>query len=383
VPVALAFAVLDVTRSPSALGLVLVARTLPMAALMLVGGVWGDRVRRNRLMVASHLLRAASQGLLAGLLVTGEARVWSIALLQAVHGAGTAFFRPAASGVVPQTVSPDRLQPANALMSLTQSSANVFGPALAAALLAVTAPGWVLLVDAVTFLVAAALLAGVRLPALAVPHVGFLPELREGWREVRSRHWLWASIVVFAAFQLCVLATFGVLGPVIAKRSLGGASTWALVVAAFGLGFVLGGVLALRVRPRRPLLVNAVFLGASVPSLVLLAYAVPAPVLAASELVAGAALGFADTLWETTLQQEIPPHARSRVAAYDWFGSTALRPLGLAVAGPIAAAVGAKATLLGAAALLAASVAWLLSIPGVRDLRARVPATRPADPLRA
>jgi hypothetical protein len=176
---------------------------------------------------------------------------------------------------------------------------------------------------------------------------------------------------------------FFVFGPAIARSSLGGPAAWALIVAVFNAGALAGGVLALRVRPRRPLLVNAVFLGASVPSLVLLAYAVPAPILAASELVAGAALGFADTLWETTLQQEIPPHARSRVAAYDWFGSTALRPLGLAVAGPIAAAVGAKATLLGAAALLATSVAWLLSIPGVRDLRARVTATRPADPIQA
>jgi MFS family permease len=381
VPVALAFAVLDVTGSASALGLVLVARTLPMAGLMLVGGVWGDRMTRSRLMVASHLVRAVSQGLLAGLLVTGEARLWSIALLQAVHGVGTAFYRPAASGLVPETVRADRLQPANALMGLTSSSANVLGPALAAALLAVTAPGWVLLLDAATFLVAAVLLVGVRVPARAVRYAGFLPALREGWSELRSRTWLWASIVVFAMFQLCVLATFSVLGPLIAKRSLGGASTWALVVAAFGLGFVVGGVLALRVRPRRPLLVNALFLGASVPSLILLAFAVPAPFLAASELVAGAALGFADTLWETTLQQEVPPHARSRVASYDWFGSTALRPLGLAIAGPIAAAVGAKATLIGAAAMLAASVAWLLSIPGVRGLRSTAGGPRSADPL--
>jgi MFS family permease len=364
VPVALAFAVLDLTGSASDLGFVLSARLVPMVVFMLAGGVWADRVPRQRLMIGSHVVRLVVQSVLGALLVTGAARIWELVALQIVHGVATAFYRPASSGLVPQTISPGRLQQANALMWGALGAAGFVGPALAGVLLAVTSAGWAILLDAATFAVGALLLSRLRLPALPpVERQRFLYELGQGWREVASRRWVWASIVSFAVFQLVVLASLSVLGPVVAKRSLGGSSAWALIAAGFGVGSLLGNFTALHLRPRRPLLTAYLLLFASAPSLFLLGFAVPAPFIAATELVAGSTIGISGVLWETTLQQQIPREAYGRVSSYDWMGSTVLRPLGLVVVGPIAVAIGVEETLLVAFALTMISSLTLLLVP--------------------
>ena len=369
VPVALAFAVLDLTGSPSDLGLVLAARLLPMVLFMLAGGVWADRVPRQRLMILSHLVRLVSQAALGLLLVVGDARIWQLVALQAVHGVATAFYRPATSGLVPQTVPPERLQQANGLFWMAFGIASFAGPALAGVFLATVGAGWAILADASTFALGAYLLSRLRLPPLPPPaRESFLRELADGWREVAARRWLWTSIVSFAVFQLAILSALLVLGPLVAKRSLGGPSAWAAIAAGFGIGSIAGNFLALHVRPRRPLRFGFALTLCCGPSLLLLALAAPVPAIVATELASGLAIGVSGTLWETTLQERVPREALSRVSAYDWMGSMVLRPLGLAVVGPLAAVVGVRATLVGAAALgLACNVA-LLAVPEVWTL---------------
>jgi MFS family permease len=372
VPVALAFAVLDLTGSASDLGFVLTARLVPMVVFMLAGGVWADRLPREALMIGSSLVRLVTQTVLGVLLLSGSARIWEIVALQAVHGAATAFFRPASTGIVPQIVSPARLQQANALMWGVIGTAGFTGPAVAGVLLTVSGPGWAILLDALTFGVGAWLLSRLRLPPREVAaREPFLHELAAGWREVASRRWLWASIVVFSLFQLTVIASMSVLAPLVAKRSLGGHSAYALIAAGFGLGSVLGNFAALHVRARRPLVASYLLCGASAPSLFLLAFALPAPAIAASELVAGLCIGLAGVLYETTLQEQIPTESFGRVASWDWMGSTALRPLGLAVMGPLAALVGVRPLLVGSGMLVLASLAALLAVPEVRAMRSR------------
>jgi MFS family permease len=371
VPVALAFAVLDLTGSAADLGFVLTARLVPMVLFMLAGGVWADRIPRRTLMIASHLVRLASQAALGALLVTGHARIWELVVLQVVHGAATAFYRPASSGIVPQLVPPERLQQANALMWGMIGAAGILGPSIAGVLLATVGAGWAILGDAASFGVAALLLARMRMPALPPPApTSFVRELADGWREVVSRRWVWTSIASFSVFQLVVLATLGVLGPLVARDSLGGSSAWALIVAAFGAGSLLGNLAALHFRPQRPLRAAYALIFLCAPSLFLLAFAAPAPVIAATELLSGAAVGISGVLWETTLQEHIPREAYGRVSSYDWMGSMVLRPAGLAVAGPLAALVGVRATLLGAGTLLVVNTAALLLVPEVREIRA-------------
>ena len=364
VPIAISFAVLDLTGSVTDLGLVLFARIFGQVSSFLAGGVWADRLGRQQVMVASHLVRFVSQGLLGLLLVSGRAQIWQLVALQFVHGVATAFFRPAATGLTPQLVPPRLLQGANALMYTTLSIGGILGPAVGGALVATVGAGWALIGDAITFAFAALLLAGLPpLGAVAATGASFWRELGDGWNEVRSRTWLWAGILDFSIFQLVFLSTMMVLGPLVAKDSLGGAGTWAVILAAFSVGSLIGNLSSTRIHPRRPLIVAWTVFLLTGPSLVLLAIPAPPWAIVLTEVASGISIGIGGTLWETTLQRQVPPHVLSRVAAYDWMGSTALRPLGLVAVGPIALAVGLRETLLGAYALTLASTLVLLLIP--------------------
>lgn len=368
VSVALAFAVLDLTGSASALGLVLLARLVPMVLFYVAGGVWGDRLPRHLLMVASNAVRFGSQTLMGALLVTGHATIALLVVLQAVHGVGTAFYRPASSGIVPRLVARTELQQANALMWGALSIGGVLGPALSGVLVSTVGAGWAILVDGITFGAAALMLLRLGRYDLGTAPSGssFWSDVAAGWDEVRSRTWVWTSIVYFAFFQLVYLPAVMVLGPVIAKESLGGPAAWALIVSALGIGSIVGNVVALRMRPARPLAVAFLVILGVVPGLVLMAIPSSALAIAAVSVVAGAVVGLANTLWETTLQHGVPADRLSRVAAYDWMGSTALRPVGFAIVGPVAAAAGIAPTLLGIAVLVVGGTAAVLAVGEVR-----------------
>jgi Transmembrane secretion effector len=368
-PVALAFAVLDVDASPSALGFVLAARTVPLVAFVLVGGVWADRLERQRVMLASDLLRAATQGLLAVLVLTDRAELWHFLVLAFLYGCGSAFFLPASTGLVPQLVTSDRLQQANALLSLTGSVFSVIGPALAGIIIALSAPGWAIAIDGVTFLISAAFLTRIRLPAAAARVVaGFLTDLRDGWREFRSRTWLWVDGVYAALANALVLSPLLALGPVVADRELDGASSWATIATAFGLGSVAGGVFAIRLRPRRPLRVAVASLLTIALPPALLAIPAGTAAIAVGSFAAGLGLIFFNTIFETTLQQHVPRESLSRVVSIDWMLSVGLQPIGFALAGPAAEAFGLSAALAYAAVWGVVSTAIVLAVPSVRNL---------------
>jgi MFS family permease len=374
VPIALSFAVLDLTGSVADLGLVLFARVLGQVLLFLAGGVWADRMPRQQVMVGSNVVRLFSQALLGALLISGHAQIWQLIVLQLVHGAATGVFRPASSGLTPQLVPDDQLQTANSLIWSTVSIGGIAGPVVGGALVATAGAGWALILDSVSFGLAALLLLRVRLTGyVPAPRESFWRELAGGWREVRSRTWLWTGIVDFAAFQMIYLASMMVLGPLVAKEALGGAGAWAAILAGFSFGTLLGNVWAMHLRPRRPLVFAWSLILLSGPSLVLLAFHAPAWTIVLTEVVSGLSLGTAGTLWETTLQRNVPKEALSRIAAYDWMGSTALRPLGLAVIGPVATAVGVKETLLGAFVLTMVGSGTLLLIPDMWRVTAGVP----------
>jgi MFS family permease len=370
VGVALAFGVLEITDSPSALGIVLAARMIPTIGLLLAGGVIADRLPRRAVMVAADLLRMVSHGLMAALLISGSAQVWSLAVLAAVNGVGTAFFAPASTALLPMLVRPGLLQQANALRGLAQSAGMVAGPALAGLLVATAGAGTALAVDAATFAVSAAFLIALRVPSI-VPARGasFVAQLRDGWREFRARDWVW-GIVLSASIANMLSACYAVLGPLQAEHELGGAGAWATIVTGFGIGSVIGGAVMLRRRVERPLLVGCAVVMLWPLPWVLIALAAPTLVIAAAALIGGFGLMLFNALWESTLQAEIPPESLSRVSAYDWLGSLALNPLGAALVGPVAAGIGVEPTILACAAIVTVVNVWCLSLPGVRRVRA-------------
>jgi MFS family permease len=383
VPVALAFAVLDLTGSAASLGYVLAAGLAPMVVFALVGGVVADRLPRRQVLLGADVVRGLAHGALALLLLTGGARLWHVIVLELVFGTANAAFHPAATGFVPETVSPWRLQQANALLGLARSSAAIAGPVLAGILVAVGGPGWALAADAATFALSAWFLVRLR-PSGRAPAQqssrSFLGELRDGWDEFRSRPWLWATVAYSAFFNCLVLGPFFVLGPVVANRELGGPAAWAAIMTALGIGSLLGGAVALRVRPGRPLVVGLVLMLAYVPLAALLAAPASVPAIAAAALVAQAASIFFAALWSTSLQEQVPKRAISRVTAYDVVGSFALLPVGVALAGPVAGLVGTHALLWLSAGWMAVSTLAVLSVPGVRALRRAESA--PAQPER-
>ncbi len=283
-----------------------------------------------------------------------------IALVRAV---ASSFFFPAQQGIVPQTVPASELQAANALLRLALNATTIGGAALGGLLVAAAGPGWAIAVDALTYLVAAAILIPIRVRA---PERGvvasFVHELRDGWQEFRSRTWIWVVVLGFAFANAAEAAAFNILGPIVAERSLGGASVWGLVLAGVGVGLVVGSIIALRVRPDRPLLVGVLSITLLFPPLVLLSFEAPWPAIAAAGLLAGVGIELFSVFWDTSLQTHVPNEVLSRVSAWDAIGSLVLIPAAYAVVGPLADVIGIAETLwLCAAIVFVAIVAQLLS----------------------
>jgi predicted MFS family arabinose efflux permease len=368
VTIALAFAVLGLGGSATDVGIVLACRTLPLVATLLIGGVVADRVSRRSVMVAADLSRLASQGTLGLLLIAGDPPIWTLGLLSGLTGMATGFFNPASTGLLPAVVAPEHLQEANGLRATAMSGGEIVGPALAGVLVASAGPGWALAIDGATFGVSAAFLAQLHLPRpVARSATSFLHDLRAGWGAFRSRTWVW-SLVLAASVGNMLWAAFGVLGPVIARRDLGGAAVWGTVMAAMGIGALAGGLIAIRARPRRPLVVGMLAIASFAVPLALLAAGSPPALLAAGTFVAGAGMMLGVSLYESTFQRRIPADVLSRVSSYDWFGSMALQPVGLAIWGPIAAGIGIENALWIASALMLASVLAPLAIREVRTM---------------
>jgi MFS family permease len=367
--VALAFAVLDFGGATD-LGIVLLAREIPMVIFLLLGGVFADRLPRRVILVGCDLLKGSAQAVTAVLLFAGTANVWNVGLLQAVFGIAAAFSRPATTGIVKEAVSDERLQEGNALLSLSRSVLSIAGPALGALIVAAGSAAWAITVDSVTFFVSAALVASMHLaPTVRMVSKSIVGDLRDGWREFVERSWVVAMVISFGLFQLTYFPALLVLGPLVAKDELGGAGAWGLILAVESAGAVVGGLFALRFRFERPLVACQLLV---VPAgLLLLTIAVPLPVvlIAAMGFVTGIGFAFGDTLWTTALQRNVPEHALSRISSFDWLGSVALNPIGYALIGPLAVAFGTSEMLAIAGILNIAVCLGVVLVPSVRSLR--------------
>ncbi|HEY2570473.1 MAG TPA: MFS transporter [Solirubrobacteraceae bacterium] len=387
VTVALALFVIELTGSATDLGFVLAAASLPLVAFLLLGGVWADRLPRQRVMVVTDLARFALHALLATLIFTGAVAIWQLIVIEALFGSAEAFFRPAANGLLPQTVPEEEIQQANGLSTLSNNIGEFAGPALATALVLGLGAGWAFALDAATFLISAALLWRVRprrreatalqlgatpapatpapetatASATAAPHsgepAGVWSEIRDGYREVRSRSWVWATLAAFCAALFTGLAPWFVLGPVVAREQYGEIGVYGLVSAVLGIGTIIGALIGIGWRPRFPMraAMLAILLWPAVA--VLYAAGVTLYLVTPAMLLGGAGIALFDVWWMTALAERIPPEKLSRVSSYDWMVSLALLPLGYVLAGPLASALGAVEVLLGGSVLAAIALA--------------------------
>jgi len=375
IAVVLPFAVLSVGGDVRSVALVSAAQFLPFAVLALPAGVWADRLPRKRILIASDSVRLVCQLIAGLLLVSGHATVPQLVVLAAIYGAADAFFSPAITGLLPETVSVGNIQPANALRGMSMSLGSIIGPAIAAGLVALAGPGDALLFDAATFAVSVACLIPLRPRAIPPdPSVAsaeddtFLTSLKEGWREVRKRRWVEAGLIGISSYHVIVLPAIFVLGPVLAVQDFHGAKGWALIVAGFGIGSLLGDLLLLAWRPRFALRTSTLMLLGAGCQAAIIGSGLGVFAIAGLEVLAGICVTGFFSLWETSLQEHIPNAALSRVSSYDYFCSVGLLPLGNLVAGAVSAAVGLRPALLTMSALSVLVTLGILAVPEVRHL---------------
>jgi MFS family permease len=325
-------------------------------------------------MVATDLVRFALHGLLATLIFAGAVHIWELIVIEALFGTAEAFFRPAANGLLPQTVPEEEIQQANGLSSLSNNIGEFAGPALATALVLGLGAGWAFALDAATFLLSAALLTRVRprrrvvaepAAAAASERVSVWAEVREGFAEIRSRSWVWATLAAFCAALFTGLAPWFVLGPIVARSQYGQIGVYGYVSAVLGIGTIAGSLLGIGWRPRYPMLAILLWPLAAV----LYAAGFTLVLVLPAMLIGGGGIALFDVWWMTALAERISPDKLSRVSSYDWMVSLALLPLGYVLAGPLANALGAVEVLLGGSALAAIALALGLLPRETRMLR--------------
>jgi hypothetical protein len=367
--VAIAFAVLASGGTATSLGVVFAANIVPMVAFMLGGGVLADRLGRRPVMLTADVARCAAQGTLAVTLFVGRPHLWLFVMAAFVVGTGNAFFTPALSGLPVQLAPRDQLGNANALFGMVQPAAQVAGPALAGIVIAAGSPAAAIAVDAGSYAVSAIALALLRFPdAERGPARSLLRDLADGWAEFSAHSWLWLQTLQFTLFNLLTWGPYLVLGPVLARDYLGGARAWGAILACYGGGAIIGGLLALGRRPRRPLLVSTVTtLGFPLPPLAL-ALHLPVAAVAGGALLAGAGSAFGGAIATTVTQQRLPADVLSRVGSFNMVGAFAFGPLAFIAAGPVAAAFGVRAVLGFGAAWAVFGTLAVLAAPSIRNL---------------
>jgi MFS family permease len=370
-PIALAFAVLDLTGSASALGLVIAARTVPQVLFLLVGGVVADRFSRSFVMQLSHQLSALTQGLVALLLLTGSAELWMVMVLEALNGVVSAFTFPAIQGIVPQVVPVSHLQQANALLGFSRNGLAVLGPTIGALLVVTVGSGWAIAVDALSWALAAAFMARVRVPSSSVGRTAgassMWREIVEGWSAFRSLTWVWVVVVSASLLNAIQAGALITLGPVVAQRTIGRVQ-WGWVLSAESAGLLAMTFVLMWWRLRHPLRTG--MLGVAVIAAPILALGIePAVIpLVLLSFLAGCGMEMFGIGWQTALQEHVPQHLLSRVSSYDALGSFVAVPAGAVVFGPLAGRFGAEPVLVTSGIVYVTVALSTLLSRSVRDL---------------
>jgi MFS family permease len=372
--VGVSFAVLNLTGSTADLSYVLAAQVAPMLVFTLVSGVFADRLRPQWVIIAGNIAVIAGEGTFGLLVLTGHPALWAMICLEALNGIGAAVFYPASQALLPQIVPDALLQEGSSISRLAMNTGQMTGAASAGLVVAVLGPGWALTLCAIgmigTIPLLLSLKGGKTLRFAAAKGTGMITELREGWTEFRSHTWLWATVIQYALVMMAFNGAFLVLGPVVARTSLGGPAAWGAITAADALGLVAGGLVSLRYTPRKPMLF-VVGSGAAIALTPLaLALVLPLPVICLCAFALGTLIEVMMVQWTVQMATRIPSDKLARVSSYDALGSMSAMPLGALLAGPLAAAIGVSTTQFAAAAVIVVASALTLIPREIWTIRA-------------
>ena len=370
-PIAIAFGVLALPDgSPTGLSIVLAAQAIPVVLVLPIGGVIADRVGRPRMISICDMLMAVVIGAIGLTFITGVASVPLLAVLNALAGVLVGLWYPAFPGLAADVVPDALLQPANAYNAVAGNGGFIVGTALGGLLVASIGSGWAILLDAVSFLIAGILVFGLR--RFSRPHDSGespLRDLIDGWQTFIRYRWIVAVVLAFSLIVMVMRGAEEVLGPVLANEVYGGPTGWSAVLGAMAVGFLVGAVIASRIRVERPIAFGMAVCFTLPAWLLTLALAAPLPVVMATAFVWGLSMEIMVVLWFTALQRNVPPESLSRVSSYDAFGSLMFGPIGLALAGPLLMFIPISEAFLIAALVAAAATAGSLLVPSVWRLR--------------
>ena len=381
--VGVSFAVLRVTGSATDLSYVLAAQIAPSLVFALIGGVAADRFRPQRVIVAANVLMAAGEGTFGVLVLTGRPPLWAMIGLEALTGSGMAVFYPASQALLPRVVPLGMLQEASAISRMAMNTGQMSGAAAGGLLVAAAGPGWALVLCGAGMAATVPMLLSIRARAVGADTAGaassgLFRELREGWSEFRSHTWLWVIVAQFCVVLMAWYGAFSVLGPVVAREHLGGPAAWGAITAADAFGLIAGGVVSLRVTPRRPMLFVVLTGGAIAVSPLSLAMVLPLPAVCLASFGLGVFVEMMMVQWTVALARNIPPAKLARVSSYDVLGSVMAMPAGALIAGPLGTAIGISSAQYAAAAAIVAASALALIPRDIRTMRGGDPGLPPA-----
>lgn len=375
-PIALAFGVLGLEdATASSLSVVMAAQLGPMVLFMLFGGVIADRFPRALVVGSSDILLSGLVITNGIMLINGSATVLSLAIIALISGSLNALWWPAFAGLIPEIVDEEDLQSANSVVALGSNGSNITGTVVGGIIVAGVGAGWAMVADGISFFIAGLLVFTLRKYGKTREKTEHSPtvfaDLVHGWKEFSNRSWVVAVVAGYAIINMIFESVFAVVGPVHAKESLGGPRPWSWILAALSAGMLAGVLVSLKVRPKHPLLIALSAQLAVAIWILIMGVTNWIPFIMISAFFAGIAFDFFFVLWQTAMQSHIPRESLSRVSSYDAFGSLALAPLGLILAGPLTEKFGTSLTLIAMGLVFMAILGVVLSVPAVRHLEGK------------
>lgn len=354
--VALVWEVIRIEGGPSQLSLVATAGAVGVLLPALLGGVVADRVPQKLILLGVATIEFTGMALVATLSVTDLTQLWHLAVVSFAAGVGMAFYYPAYSAWLPALVPEEDLMAVNGFEGMIRPTiGQAIGPAVAGIVVGAVSSGAAIYVAAGASLLGLVALATVPLTAVRRdltaedarhPVAAVLHDIGEGFGYMVRTPWLLATLLFASLMILVMMGPLEVLTPFLIKDRLGGGpGDHAWVLAAFGVGGAVGSIaMASRPMPRRYLTFTLLMWGGGCLPFLGIGFATAVWQIVLAAFVVGATFSAPMVVWGTLLQRRVPPHMLGRVASLDFFVSVSLMPVSMALAGPVAEAIGLRAT---------------------------------------
>ena len=372
-PVAIPFGVLALSNTNgTSLSLVWLANMLPLVGFTLIGGVVGDKFPRAQLVGGTDILLGILVLINGISLITSHGSLLIFILVGFFGGFLNAIWYPSMGALTSDLADEKILQESNSSIMLSGNIAMIIGTSIGGAIVATLGAGWAIAIDGISFLVAGALVFSLRkyTPVAKPSSESTLKELKNGWREFTSHKWIVAIVAASTILFAGERSVYSIIGPLVAKNELGGARPWSFILATWSIGSVLGVLIAGKFKPKYPIRFALMMQFPSVVWMLALGNTTSIWFIAICAFSLGIAMDLFYVLWVTTIQQHVAKESLSKVLAYDAWGSMAMAPLVMGIAGPIAEKLGTQATLNSLAIIFTITLLLPFLVKEVRQIKA-------------